>query len=100
LENVEFPTEPSVVINFHHTNTNYNVTVPDRASIDIKVRPSEFDNIGHADSTVTIDGSAVLTPDAQGYVTHTVPITTTVGVVQPVPIVVTAPDGVTQRTIR
>ena len=98
LENVEFPTEPSVVINFHHTNTNYNVTVPDRASIDIKVRPSEFDNVGHADSTVTIDGSAVLTPDAQGYVTHTVPITTTVGVVQPVPIVVTAPDGVTQRT--
>ncbi|WP_375247722.1 BspA family leucine-rich repeat surface protein, partial [Planktomarina temperata] len=98
LESVEFPTEPSATINFSRTTNNHNATVPDRNSIDIKVRPTEFDNVGHPNSTVTINGSAVLTPDAQGYVTHTVPITATFGVSQAVPIVVTAPDGVSQRT--
>ena len=98
LHSVGFPTEPTVSINFSLWTYTYNVTVPDRASIDIKVRPFEFDNVGHPNAKVTIDGSAVLTPDAAGFVTHTVPITATVGAVQAVLIVVTAPDGVSTKT--
>ena len=94
LEDIAFPKNSRASINFQRNTVNYNVTIFDEKGIEIRVRVTEFDNVGHPNATVSIGESGPLVLDAQGYATHTVPVTMTRLVPnQTVRIVVTSPDG-------
>ena len=99
LEELAFPNNGLATINFQRNTLNYNVTIFDEKGIEIRVRPTEFDNVGHANASVSIGGSGPLVLDAQGYATHTVPVTMTrANPAQTVSIDVTSPDGTTVLT--
>jgi surface protein len=99
LEELAFPNNGLATINFQRNTLNYNVTIFDEKGIEIRVRPTEFDNVGHANASVSIGGSGPLVLDAQGYATHTVPVTMTrANPAQTVSIDVTSPDGTTALT--
>ncbi|WP_438974470.1 BspA family leucine-rich repeat surface protein, partial [Planktomarina temperata] len=94
LEEIAFPKNSLASINFQRNTLNYNVTIFDEKGIEIRVRVTEFDNVGHPNATVSIGGSGPLVLDAQGYATHTVPVTMTrLSPNQTVRINVTSPDG-------
>jgi surface protein len=94
LEELTFPKNSLATINFNRNTTSYNVTIFDEKGIEIRVRPSEYDNVGHPNASVSIGGSGPLTLDAQGYATYAVPVTMTVSnPTQTVVINVISPDG-------
>ena len=97
LENVSFPNDPSIVISFNRRTRSYNLTVPDKNSIDIALGVSDFSNVNGQTATVTVDTNPVAL-DSQGKALYTLPITATFGTPQVVTIDVTASDGVTVGT--
>ena len=98
LEELTFPKNSRAAISFNRNTLNYNVTIFDEQGIEIRVRPTEYDNVQRPNASVKIDGTPV-TFNAQGVLAHPVALNMTPSTPNQVVLgEVTSPDTNTTQT--